>query len=256
MLELPAAGRAWSSAFTDLRRGPAADGGRVLTVLGGRGGAGASVLASRGRSEPSCPGRRGPAGRLRPTGRRLDLTLGVEAESGMRWPGVQVSGGRVPISALRSALPARGSLTVLSCDRDGPGPEPQAVAAVIEAGRRGGDTVVCDLPRQLTDAACAALDRSDLAVLVVPAEVRACAAAKRVARRVLDRGAALRLLVRGPAPGGLLASQVAEAVAVPLIGSMRPEPGLGAALDRGLFPRRSRGPLATAAKVVLKALRT
>ena len=35
---------------------------------------------------------------------------------------------------------------------------------------------------------------------------------------------------------------------------MRPEPGLSDALDRGRFPRNPKGPLATAARLVLKEL--
>jgi secretion/DNA translocation related CpaE-like protein len=194
-----------------------------------------------------------------PLGGGIDLTLGTEEDPGLRWPELRLTGGRVAASALRSALPGKsgrhGRLTVLSCEGDGPGPEPGAVAAVVEAGRRAGETVVCDLPRQFTGTTCAALDRSDLAVLVVPAEVRACASAQRVARRMVDRGVAVRMVVRGPAPSGLRGAEIAEVVGVPLLATMRPEPGLAAALDRGSFPEGTRGPLARAARAVLAVLR-
>jgi hypothetical protein len=49
------------------------------------------------------------------------------------------------------------------------------VASVLDAGRRAGETVVCDLPRYPTEAAVAALEVADLTVLVVPADVRSSA---------------------------------------------------------------------------------
>ena len=259
LVELPAAQEWLAGTLADLVEGPPDDSGRVLAVLGGRGGAGASVLAAAVGQAVLSGGGQGLLIDCDPLGGGIDLTLGAEEDPGLRWPELRLTGGRVAASALRSALPSRsgkhGRLTVLSCDRDGPGPEPGAIAAVVEAGRRAGETVVCDLPRQFTDATCAALDRADLAVLVVPAEVRACASAHRVARRVVERGLELRVVVRGPALSGLRAGEIAEAVGAPLLATMRPEPGLAAALDRGSFPEGSRGPLARAARSVLAVLR-
>jgi hypothetical protein len=129
------------------------------------------------------------------------------------------------------------------------------VAAVLDAGRRSGCTVICDLPRHPTSAASAALDRTDLTVLVVPAEVRATAAATRVASRLLTQARNLRLVVRGPSPGNLQAPEMAEVIGIPLLTQMRPEPGLPETLERGRFPRNAKGPLAAAARQVLKELR-
>uniref|UniRef100_UPI0031E08E06 septum site-determining protein Ssd n=1 Tax=Saccharothrix mutabilis TaxID=33921 RepID=UPI0031E08E06 len=245
------------TALADLVEAPH-EGGRVLAVLGGCGGAGASVLATAVGQAVLLRGRRALLVDCDPLGGGLDLALGAEAESGVRWPEVELSGGRVPASALRTALPwvsrGGGTLSFLSCSRSGPDPAPQAVAAVVEAGRRAGESVVCDVPRQLPPAACAALDRADLAVLVVPAEVRACAAARRVADQVAARGVGLHAVVRAPGPGGIRPVEVAEAVGVPLLTAMRAEPRLPAALDHGRFPLRTRGPLAKAAREVLSAL--
>jgi secretion/DNA translocation related CpaE-like protein len=146
-------------------------------------------------------------------------------------------------------------LTVLSCSRDGEQPAPDAVGAVLESSRRSGDVVVCDLPRHLPDPAVAALDRAELVVLVVPAEVRACAAATPIADRLRSRGAPVRLVVRGPSPGGLAPSDVSRTLSLPLLTSMRPAPGLAAALETGRLPFRSaRNPLARAAETVLDVL--
>jgi secretion/DNA translocation related CpaE-like protein len=189
----------------------------------------------------------------------LDLAVGAEKVDGLRWSGLTLASGRVPASALHAALPharlgRRSNLTVLSCDRDGPGPDAVAVRTICAAGRRAGDTVVCDVPRHQCEPGTAALEAADLAVLVVPAEVRACAAAAAVAARVSRHGTALQLVVRGPAPGGITPGDVSRALDLPVLAAMRPQRGLGGALDRGAVPGQSRGPLATAARQVMAAL--
>ena len=229
--------------------------GRIIAVLGGRGGAGASVFAA---AIAMAALRRGANALLvdcDPLGGGIDLVLGAEAEIGLRWPELRVRGGRVPVSSLRSALPGRirgdARLTMISCDRDGPGPEPEALAAVLQAGRRAGETVICDLPRSTSEVALLALDRADLTVLVVPAEVRAAAAARRMAEWLTDRGIRVETVVRGPSPGGLRPGDVASVIGLPLIAAMRPEPKLASTLERGVLWHRASGPLAAAATTVL-----
>jgi hypothetical protein len=82
--------------------------------------------------------------------------------------------------------------------------------------------------------------------------LRACAAAARVvevAQRHSDR---LSLIVRGPAPGGLTAQEVADALGLPLVGYLRPEPGLARDLEGGSAPARDgRGPLAVLCRRLL-----
>jgi len=231
--------------------------GRVLAVLGGRGGAGASVLAAAVGGAVVAAGRSGLLVDCDPLGGGLDLVLGAEERAGLRWSGVALTGGRVAASALRDALPsadAAGLLTVLSCGRDEVGPSGEAVAAVLDTGCRSWDVVVCDLPRTLGAATIAALDRADLAVLVVPAEVRACAAAARVVASLGKRAAGVQLVVRGPAPGGLRADDVADALGLPLLAAMRPQPKLATALERGPLELSRRSQLATAARQVLATL--
>lgn len=236
-------------------------GGAVLAVVGGRGGAGASVLAAAVAVTAARAGQRVLLVDCDPLGGGIDLVLGAEDVEGLRWPGIGVGGGRVPATALHDALPApavgrgAGELGVLSCDRSAHGPSPAAVASVVDAGRRAGETVVCDLPRYPTESAVAALSAADLTALVVPADVRSCAAAARVAAVLAEHGGAVRLIVRGPAPGGVDAAEVARAIGLPLLATMAPEPGLARALERGSAPGRPRGPLATTARAVLAELR-
>ena len=277
-------GEAWLvGALADAVDSPA-DPGRVLAVLGGRGGAGASVFATAVAVAVAESGRHAMLVDCDALGGGLDLALGAERIDGLRWSGLSLGSGRVPAAALHAALPTprlggRGGLTVLSYDRadhdrphserphferprserpqggqESAGPDSAAVRAVCGAARRAGDTVVCDVPRYPCEPGTAALELADLAVLVVPAEVRACAAAAAVAARVRRHGVALHLVVRGPAPGGITPGDVSRALGLPVLAAMRPQPWLGGALDRGTVPGRSRGPLAGAARQVLAAL--
>lgn len=250
-------GESWLvEAFADTTESRANQIGHVVAVIGGRGGAGASVFAAAVGLTALDLGRDALLVDCDPLGGGLDLVLGAERSPGMRWPDLRLKSGRIPVSSLRSALPGRSKgdarLTLLSGARSGEAPSPEAMAAVVDAGRRGGETVVCDLPRAPGDTAHAALDRADLAVLIVPAEVRACAAARNVALRIADRGVRAALIVRGPAPARLGALAVAEAVGLPLIATLRAERGLAQSLEHGDFTVR--GSLARAARAVLGEL--
>ncbi|WP_435204314.1 septum site-determining protein Ssd [Micromonospora sp. bgisy143] len=225
---------------------PDGPGARVVALFGGRGGAGASVLAG-GLAVTAA------RARLRtllidadPLGGGLDLVLGWEQLEGLRWPSLTSADGRVDAPALVQALPSRGDLVVLSWDRGEMLALPAAaMAATVDAAHRGRDFVVIDLPRQLDDAAVVALQAADQAFVVVPAELRATAAAARVVAVAAPHCDALSVVVRGPAPGRLRATEVARALGLPLAGTLRPEPGLCRGLERGEAPAAAgKGPLA------------
>jgi hypothetical protein len=184
----------------------------------------------------------------------IDLALGSERDAGLRWPELVLGGGKVGYPALCAALPSRHGIAVLSAGHVSHEIDAVALGAVIDAGCRGGATIVCDLPRRATAAVGAALDAADLVVLVTPADVRACAAAATVAQWLAETNPNVGLVVRGPAPGGLRAADVARITGLPLLTAMRPQPGLAAELEHdGLRPRR-RSPLMTAARRVLEVL--
>jgi secretion/DNA translocation related CpaE-like protein len=220
---------------------------RTVAVVGGRGGAGASVLSAGLAVTAARAGMRTLLVDADPLGGGVDLVLGWERLDGLRWPALTQTSGRVHPPALVEVLPQRGELVVLSWDRGGVLEVPaEAMASALDAGRRGQDLVVVDLPRRLDDASVLALGAADRAYLVVPAELRACAAAARVAATVAPHCVSLSVVVRGPAPGGLRAPDVASALGLPLAGMLRPEPGLARGLERGQAPARDgRGPLAT-----------
>ena len=216
----------------------------LVAVLGGRGGAGATVLASALAVTAARSGRSAVLVDADPLGGGLDLVFGAEAEPGLRWPDLAGTRGRVPSAALVEALPLVDGVRVLSWDRGDPGTAPaEAVDAVVSAARAAADLVVVDLPRTVDDAVRAVLDRATTGLLVVPAQVRAAAAASRVAAVAAPLCADLRLVVRDPSPG-LSADGVALALGLPVAGELRPEPHVERALERGEAPaRRGRGPL-------------
>jgi secretion/DNA translocation related CpaE-like protein len=220
--------------------------GRVLAVAGGRGGAGASTLAC---ALARTAARSAPTTLLvdaDPLGGGLDLAMGAEAAAGLRWPHLVGAEGRTDPHELTAALPVVDGVSVLSWHRGDPTDlPPAAMESVLGAARTAHRLTVVDLPRALDPAARTAAAVADAVLLVVPAEIRATAAAGQVAARLTTCTADLRVVVRGPAPGGLTDVLVAAELGLPLAGWLAPEPGLAAALERGEPPGRSgRGPLA------------
>lgn len=228
----------------------------LVGVIGGRGGAGASCLAV----SLAMSGRRlGHAAVLvdaDPFGGGIDLVLGAEHTVGLRWPDLAHAAGRIAPQPLLQALLQVEGLRVLSWDRGDRLTVPAAaVLAVTAALRAAVDLVVVDLPRTGEPAGEALLTELDLLLLVVPAEVRATAAAARVAARVAPYCRDVRAVVRGPAPADLEPELVAESVGLPLAAWLPPEPGLTAALERGDAPAvNGRGPLARVATRLLEEL--
>ncbi len=232
---------------------PAQRVGALVAVIGGRGGAGATTLAAALGVTAARAEHRVLVVDADPLGGGMDLVFGAEATAGLRWPELSSTRGRVPGAALAGALPRMHELSFLSWDRGDVLQVPaEAMQAVLDAGRRSCDLVVADLPRVLDEAGRIVLSLATMVLLVVPAEIRAAAAATRVATQIAPLCQELRVVVRGPAPSGLGADVIAESLGLPLAGFLRPEPGLDAALERGEPPgRRTRGPLAALCTSVL-----
>lgn len=224
--------------------------GAVVGVIAGRGGAGASIFATTLAQTAG--------GALLidadPWGGGLDLVLGTEGETGLRWPDLALQGGRLNYTALREALPQRRGVSVLSGSRIGIDIDAAPLGAVVDAGSRGGATVVCDLPRRSTGAVESVLDAADLVVVITPADVRSCAAAAAIAPWLSAINPNVGVVVRGPSPGGLTSADVAKIVGAPLLATMRAQPGVTDALERGGLRLRSRSPLVRAARRVLTVL--
>src|SRR5207244_4254134 len=110
---------------------------RVVGVIGGCGGAGATLLAA----SLALAAARRPAGAmlidLDPFGGGIDLLLGLEDRPGLRWPDLADIGSRVSPEALHGVLPRLRGLPVLSCGRSGQSDlRPEGVRAVMAAARQ------------------------------------------------------------------------------------------------------------------------
>lgn len=231
--------------------------GLLIGVVAGRGGAGASVLAAALAVTAARMGHGALVVDADPLGGGLDLLFGAETESGLRWPELTEVSGRLSATALHQALPSAYGVSILSHQRGrGCDPGPEAMLAVARTGRRAGDVVVADLSRQLGPASSALTAAADLTLVVVPAEVRACAAAARVADALSLATQSARVVVRSLRGASLTPDVVAANIGLPLAGVLRSESGLVAALERGEAPAcRGRGPAAALSRAVLRDLR-
>jgi secretion/DNA translocation related CpaE-like protein len=243
------------SAGADADGGPGD--GVMLAVVGACGGAGASVFAAATAVAAQRSGRPVLLADTDPWGPGIDVVLGLEAAGGVRWSDIAAPSGRLPAEVLHRALPSvrigRGRMSVLCHSRYGEREvDPDLLDTVLDSAGRAGDVAVLDLPRAPFRAADRAVERAALTVLVVPADVRGCYGAARLAPRLIDLGGRLGLVIRGPSPGGLGPDDIAATLEIPLLARMRPEPGLDRRLDGGRPPGcNPKGPLGRAAAAVL-----
>jgi secretion/DNA translocation related CpaE-like protein len=222
---------------------------RVIGVIGGSGGAGATTFAC---ALGQWAARSGPAVVIDcdPQGPGLDRMLGVERRDGFRWDALCQTTGRLSARALREALPRSGSLGVLSWYVDGRVQSLQAFAAreALSAARRGHAVVVVDLPRSPDPLVDEIAARCDLLLVMTVASVVGVAGAARMRARFAEHADAA-VVLRGEA---FTPEEVRRAVGLPVVVQMRDQRGLSEAVDLGLGPLRTmRGPLARAAARIL-----
>ncbi|WP_409331357.1 septum site-determining protein Ssd [Trujillonella humicola] len=234
--------------------------GALVAVGAACGGAGASTLAAAVALTAAATGDGALLLDADPWGGGLDLLLGAEHTDGLRWPDLDGLRGRVSGDAVMAALPGVGGVGVLAAARSAPAPpSPEAVAAVVEAGRSAGRPVVVDLPRgPAPPFAETVLADADLAVLVVPARVRATSAAQGLVAGRPGGGAApwagARLVVR-QVRDGLDAAEVAGLVGADLLAELPHDRGAVARGERGDPPPTGpRTPWGAVARAVLAAL--
>lgn len=222
----------------------------IVSVVGGRGGAGASLLTVALALAGARAGRTTALLDTDPLGCGADLYLGCDdtgRDTG--WGDLVNRQGRMRWHDLRPGLPGTTGVSVLTWARRSgtapPAPLPVgAVRTALSSARHGNELVVVDLPRSFDPATRVLLNRSDLVLVVVPADVHSVVAATRMVERLRTESPVARLVVRG-AVGELSADVVAHALKLPLGADLPPEPGLTRTLARGDPPgQRPRSPLA------------
>lgn len=212
-------------------------GGTVVAVVGGAGGAGASTfaasLATSTRDAPAL------LVDLDPLGAGVDMRLGAERIPGLRWSDLNHLSGPVRAPTLCDALPCVGHTALVAWGSELPRlePTPDTVESVLDAGRRQHDLVVVDLPRMRTPGTVAALVRSDVLVLVVPASVPGALSARALLVGLRPLVADVRLVVRTPSSGPRVEPEhVSHALGLPLYARLPSERRAAASLERGELP--------------------
>jgi hypothetical protein len=122
-------------------------------------------------------GRRRASARLRSARRRCRSVAGRRFSDGIGCPGLRLDGGRISMPALDEALPEHqhgGGAALLLRRSSGRGPTVNAVGSLVDAGRRAGKVVACEMPRHL-EPEPEAVGGSPCSL--APAEVRACVSA-------------------------------------------------------------------------------
>ena len=239
--------------LTDVGDGGAAP-GVTIGVIGGSGGAGATVFAAA-LARLAAASRSTLLLDADPLGAGIDRVLGLESAEGIRWDAVAHTSGRLSSRSLRESLPRAGELSVLSWPVDrSPTVQPFAMREVLSAGRRGFTVVVIDLPRHLDALVEETVARCDHLVVLTAVTVPGVAAAARLGRRLPECGAQRHLVTRGR-PGGVRPESVSRVLGIPLLSAMGDQRGLDEAIDLGAGPGRPRrGPLARAARAAVEAL--
>ncbi len=244
--ELPQSGEWVVEQLTDLGEGRPR---RAWTVgvIGGSGGAGATVLAASLGQVASASGPTVVID-VDPLGPGLDRMVGLEHRPGVRWDELCQTTGRLGAAALRESLPRRDGLGALTWYAGRRGVlQPFAVREVLSAAQRGHETVVVDLPRTADGVIEEVAARCDQVLVVVLPTVPGVASAARVVAG-LPAGRA-GLVLRG---SGLDDADVHRVVPVPVVARMGDQRGLTESIDLGLGPVRSRrSPLARTAREIL-----
>jgi secretion/DNA translocation related CpaE-like protein len=214
--------------------------GRLIGVVGACGGAGSSTLAAAVAHALRRVGEPAVLVDLDVPGAGVDVLLGVEEEPGARWPELASARGDVDGGGLLAALPRWRSVPVLSGSRARPEPPDDAVVVDVCTGLlRAGEAAVLDLPRpgawsagtRTLVAAC------DVALLVAPLTVPGAAGAAVAIASLTDAGARdVRVVARQPAPGRVDAAGLRRAAARQVVATVRWDPRLTGAVERGEGP--------------------
>jgi len=230
----------------------------VIAVVPGNGGAGASVLAVGLAVTAACHGMRPMLIDGDPLGGGLELMLGSwrqEPKPGHPLASVARAWYRYPAGSTWYAEP--GELTFASWDRELTAIPVTGMRNALDMGRRSSGLVIVDLPRHVDGSTAFALETADRTLLAVSADVRACAAAARVAKSLEPHCREMELVVRGSVASRLRAGDMARMLQRPLAGTMRTESGLRAAVEKGNPPiRNGRGSLARTCRQLLAGIVT
>ena len=226
--------------------------GKVVAVVGAAGGVGASTLAASISRAAARATQTDAAPTLVDAHRYsggLDLLVGIEEQIGARWGEIAIGDGAIERADLRRALPAtRDGIAVMTCSRttvnDPFHLDRETLERTVTALGAAGLTVL-DCPAQLVPAQC------ELAVLVTPGEVRAAAAAARIAAELAASSVNCGIVLRSRLWAGLAPAEVERVTRVGIIAEVPDIPGLTRKIETVGLPTRLPRALERAAQQVL-----
>jgi secretion/DNA translocation related CpaE-like protein len=216
---------AFAAVPTGATRPAAARSDRILAVVGGCGGAGASTLAAALAITALTQGRRVALLDADPLGAGLDTML-------------DRSTSREPPTGPRPDPPRPNPPSAAGC----PDPPPTPDLALISWGQGDGreipvgamrkalrivrgtaDLIIVDLPRTIDPTAQLVLAQATHSLLILPAGHRPVLAAGRLLPRVLETGARPGLVVRLPKRDGLAPRELSALLGLSLTGVVKPQ---------------------------------
>ncbi len=207
----------------------------VISVMGACGGVGASTLATAIACAAADAGSTAALidGDVAAGG--IELILGAERESGLRWSELQTSSGSVGLTELRSVLPSKHGVDVVSFARDD---EPVHTAGgVLSTMVRGYDVVVADVPRHLDALGRQLLSQSVATVLVVPLRLAGVVAAERLIPKILHLSGHV-LVVSHEVRGGCHRHDLAKRLGLPVVAHLPRRQRTFIDVEHGIGPRR------------------
>lgn len=251
---LPSA-ESWFTAALGDAAGTGAGAGRLVAVVGGSGGVGASTCAAALATTAAASGRRSVLVDADPLGGGLDLLMGAEHIEGWRWPQLARASGH--LGDLSGLLPQVDGIDLLASGRGGPPTSwltPGPLLAVLRSTARSHDLTVLDLPRWLSGVEQEATVTADLVLVLVRADLRGLAAARELAGRLPDQET--QVLLRGRRGAAVGPELVEQTLGWPVVATVADESAVRAATERGEPPARSRSALAKVCRWVLEQLPT
>lgn len=230
VLLIPAHAHQIGEVLSVSREGPPRH-GRIVTVVSGSGGAGASTVSLALAQLAVKRAVKTLVVDADPCGGGLDLLAGVEDESGIRWEALIDAHGRLPAPALEDSVIRVAGVSLLSFGRDGTVlPDASTAQSVLETATRVFDLVIVDCGKDSFSSLF--LDRAHMHVVVVRNHVRAAAAAAARLRTLERSGTETHVLIARDAHG-MDADSIARALGVANVGVLPFLPGMGVRADDG-----------------------
>lgn len=205
--------------------------GRVVALLPGSGGAGATTSVAAVAQAAVRDGSRVVALDCDPWGPGLDRVLGADETTGLGWREIVASPGRIAPASLAEGVPRHDGVGVVAGAREAL--SASVVRDVVEAARRSHDLVLLDLPRGAPGLVGDLLGHVDLTLLVVRPTLAGVAAAARQVALHASVTTELGLVVRGR---GIGPHAVAEAVGASVLAHLPDHPRVEETVDLGLGP--------------------